>query len=86
MQQKVQLPPFSADPIEGCLQLTGDAYIARQQKFAAKGLGDRFNIGPRFIVQIGRREFSTRGNEGTRATGSNAGVIRDADDEAAFTL
>src|ERR1700722_5748360 len=86
MQQEVQLPPFSADPRESLLQLAGNAHITYQQQFAAEGLGDSDDIRPRLVVQIGCGDFSTRGNEGTSTTGSDAGFIRNAEDEAAFTL
>src|ERR1700722_5593665 len=86
MQQEVQLTPFSADPRESLLQLAGNTHITYQQQFAAEGIGDSVDIRPRLVVQIGCSDFSTRRNEGTRTTGSNAGVIRNANDEAAFTL
>src|ERR1700689_3610546 len=86
MQQEVQLTPFSADPLESVLQLAGNAHITYQQQFAAEGFGDSVDIRPRLVVQIGRGDFSTRSNKGTRTTGSHAGFIRNANDEAAFTL
>src|ERR1700690_3808132 len=73
MQQEVQLTPFTADPRESLLQLAGNAHITYQQQLAAEGIGDSVDIRPRLVVQIGCGDFSTRGNEGTRTTGGNAG-------------
>ena len=84
MQQKVQLAPFCAYPLEYRLQLTRDAHIAGQQQFAAQGVGDRTDIRQRFVVQVGCREVGTCSEERARTASGDAGLIGNADDEAAL--
>ena len=68
------------------LQLARNPHIARQQQLASEGVGDRPHIWLGLVVEIGSGERRPRGGKGTRTARSDARLVGNANDEAAFAM
>ena len=59
MDQNVQLPPFLLDAGKERFQLTRLGYIERREDRRVQPLGQRLDMRPRLLVQIGDRQVGT---------------------------
>lgn len=84
MQQEIEPAPVLLDAREHGLELARNAHVAGHDHRGTQRVGDRLHEGQRLLVEIGDGEFCARLPEGRGATGGDAVLVGDADDEASL--
>jgi hypothetical protein len=86
MQEKIELAPLGADMVEDRFKLTWHGYITGKQKIAPERVSDSADVRLRCSIQVGRRQSGASGGESSCATGCDAGVVGDPNNESALAI
>src|SRR6476620_8586301 len=86
MDEGVQTAPFLSDTFEYGLQLAGRVDVERHENRRVELLGERFDVFPGLVVDVGDRHIGAERTECFGASPGDGVLVRYTDDQALLSI